>query len=314
MKIMNSFKPPFFYDHINMQNWVEAPSTIHATNTGLSLFFQKYLYQRAMSVYEWKLPEEINPYYFAWVLFTYGYIGVFNLPEFGAVAQWGALRGYDLYYFPKKMLFNNPAFSKYYPQGVEKTIDEDVVLFNLTGTFTGIGDIVRFYSDMLSVTWEACGVNMLQCRTTNIFGAQDAKMGEEFKKIIDQVISGEPAVVTNKDLFTEDGKLLVAQFNTAPDFVAPELLNSVDEVLKKFDAEIGIPTANTKKKERLITGEVNSQKYEAMSRSEMWLENMQKSCKKCKDLLGIDISVDFRYNVFDELAESNMKGSEDNGI
>lgn len=306
------FKPPFFYDHMNVQNWIEAPSTVHSRCTGLTFFFQKYLFMRAMSVYEWTLPEEINDYYFKWVLFTYGYIGLFKTPEFGAVAQWGALEGYDLYYFPKRMIFTNPAFKR--KNGIKRTINKDCVLITLTGTFTGLTDLVNFYAENLALAWEAIAVNLLQTKHTNIFGAENGKVGEELRKIIDQVLSGEPAVITSNKLFTEDGKLLAQVFQMPVDFITPELLDAVDEILKKFDSEVGIPTANTKKRERLITGEVNSQKYEAMSRSEMWLEDMKKSCKKAKELLDIDIDVNFRYNVFDELADNNMEGGDNYGL
>ena len=296
---------PFFYDHRNVANSLVDPSSIHCSSTGLAMFFKKYLMERAMSVYQWKLPKEFNPYYFKWVLFTCGFIGLFNDPKFGSVAQWCNFEDYNIYYYPKYALFTNPAFGT---KVVKKEIDKDCVLLNLKGDFTGVYDIVSFYADQLAVLYESFGLNALQAKNTDIFGADDKKIAEEMKKVVDLVISGKPAVFTTNKLFREDGSLAVAQFKQAKDFFGNELLSSIDQVIKNFDAEIGIPTANTKKKERLISDEVNSQKYEAMSRSEMWLEDLQNECKKAKELLNIDIDVSFRYNVFDELANVNEGG------
>ena len=61
-----------------------------------------------------------------------------------------------------------------------------------------------------------------------------------------------------------------------------------------FDTEIGIPNANTDKRERLIQDEVNSNNIETYSKCAMWLENLQDACKRVHDMLGLSISVRWR--------------------
>lgn len=305
---IDGYNLPIFYDHVNVHNCISEPSEIHAYNTGLGRFFRKYLMERAMSVYDIELPKGFNQYYFKWVLFSLGTIGIFEHPKYGVMAQWGTFKGYDIYYYPKRMIFTNPAFEK----EEERTIGKDCVLLNLKGDFTGVYDIVSFYADQLAVLYESFGINAIQAKLTNIFGTDDKKTAEELKKTTDLVMSGKPAVFTTSKLFNEDGSLNCTQFNTESSYIGNELLSSIVEILHNFDAEIGIPTANTKKKERLISDEVNSQKYEAMSRSEMWLEDLQKDVKKANEMFGINIKINFRYNVFDELAQTNEKGGDDN--
>ena len=148
---------PYFYDHRNIYNNIQNPSEIHAYNTGLHTFFKKYLYERAMSVLEWDLPEEFNPYYFNWVLWAYGFIGLLNHKKFGKMCQFGTFEGRDIYYYPKYMLFNNPAFSEDSDFenniGIKREIDKDCVLLNLKGDFTGIEDLCSFYADQLAVLY-----------------------------------------------------------------------------------------------------------------------------------------------------------------
>ena len=61
-----------------------------------------------------------------------------------------------------------------------------------------------------------------------------------------------------------------------------------------FSTAIGIPNANTDKKERLITDEVNANNEETESLCELWLEQLKKTCDKTNEMFGIDISVDWR--------------------
>lgn len=296
-------QPPIYYDHMNLYNGLFAPSTTHTSNTQLERFFEKYLLERAMSVYDWTLPESYNRYYFKYVLWTFGFIALFNDKKYGQVCQQCTLKGYDLYYYPREVIITNPAWK----DAKTLRVDEEAILLNLKGDFTGIMDIVQFYASQLAILYESFAVNAMQAKDTNIYGCADKKTAEELKKVTDLVLSGKLAVFTSKDLFNEDGSLTVQQFSQAKDFFGDTLLDCVRVILNNFDAEVGIPTA-PEKRERLISNEVNSKSYEAMTRSEMWLEDLKKECEKARKLLGIDIDVNFRYNVFDELADSNESG------
>ena len=59
---------PASYDYINASNAAVSPSTVHCRNTALSQYFRRYLLQKAMSLYKWKLPEHWSKNYFVYVL------------------------------------------------------------------------------------------------------------------------------------------------------------------------------------------------------------------------------------------------------
>ena len=303
--MFDSGHAPYFYDHRNLYNNIDNPSEIHAYNTGLHKFFKKYLYEDAMSVLNWKLPEEFNSWYFNWCLWARGYIGLLNHEKFGHMCQWGTFSGYDIYYYPKKMLFANPAFEE--PKGIERTIDIDCVLLNLSGTFTGIEDICSFYADQLAVLYESFGINAIQAKNTDIYGVPDKKTAEEMKKTTDIVMSGKTAVFVSKDLFTPDGKILVQQFKQPKDYFGTELLENIGQIMKNFHDSIGLPET-IDKKERVNEKELALEEAKASTRLEFWVENLKKECKKAKTLLDIDIDVDIRYN------EYNKGGEEVNDI
>ena len=99
---------PTYYDHINVQNSQIQPSTVHCSNTGLQWYFQRYLLQRIISVYKWKLPESWAENYFEYVLYCWGYISVFETDKFGVIPQACGLMGYDVMYQPTNAVISNP--------------------------------------------------------------------------------------------------------------------------------------------------------------------------------------------------------------
>ena len=77
-----------------------------------------------------------------------------------------------------------------------------------------------------------------------------------------------------------------------------------------FDSEVGIPNANTGKRERLISDEVNQNNIETFTRSEMWLTRLQDNCTKVNEMFASELLspmwVDFRYNTNIESNESEV--------
>ena len=79
-----------------------------------------------------------------------------------------------------------------------------------------------------------------------------------------------------------------------------------------FDTDVGIPNANTDKRERLVTDEVNANNIETITRCELWLEELQKSCKNTNNMFGTDIKVEWRHNP--EEQEDMNNGQDGNNV
>ena len=105
---MSGVHIPASYEEINLYNGSFSPSTIHCKDTGLQRYFRKYLLQKAMSVYKWKLPETWDKDYFLYSLYGYGYIAVIDTEAFGVIPQWGAVGGYNVFYHPTYVMIANP--------------------------------------------------------------------------------------------------------------------------------------------------------------------------------------------------------------
>lgn len=296
---------PFYYDYKNARNSTVNPSTVHIRDTGLQRYFARYLLQKTISVFKWDIPKTWSRNYLLYTLYCWGYVAVINTDKFGVIPQQCTLGGFDVFYQPKFATVANPLL-----RGIlNPVIGKQCELLRLQPDYGGVMDIVNFYADMLALSAETAGTNLLNSKLAYVF-ASDGKAGaESFKKLYDQIASGEPAAYIDKNLYRDDGTPTWNFFNQnlKETYIAGDILNDMRLWEMKFDNEIGIPTTNTTKKERLITDEANSAIEESRTKAQLWLDELQESCRKINNMFGIRLWVDWREdNANDDLTDGNV--------
>ena len=284
---------PYYYNYINAETSQVTPSTVHVKDSGLCRYFTKYLLQKAMSVFEWDLPETWNKDYFLYVLYCWGYVAVINTDKFGVIPQGCGLKGYDVFYAPTHAVIANPLLSGI----VEPRIGTQCELLKLQPDFSGILDLVGHYAEQMALASQSVSVNLLNSKLSYVFTAKTKALAESLQKMYDQIASGEPAVVIDSRLKNAaDGEETWKSFeqNVGGNYIVTNLLADLRKIEAMFDTEIGIPNANTDKRERLIQDEVNANNIETYSKCAMWLENLQDACKRVNDMFGLSIAVRWR--------------------
>ena len=286
---------PVFYDHINVANSSFAPSEIHVTDTRLSWYFRRYLLQKAMSRFKWTMPAHWDQNYFLYVLYWWGFVAVVNTDKFGVIPQGCTLKGYNVMYQPRQVVIANPLMSGI----MEPVIDEQCTLIKLAPDYGGIMDIVNFYGDMMALCAESAATNLINSKLAYVFTARNKAAAESFKKLYDNIAAGLPAVVQDKELLDDDGNPAWQAFsnNLRANFISPDILDELRTWEYAFDQKIGFRTANTEKRERLISDEVNAQAEEVASMAEMWLEELQRGVQKTRDMFLLspdEFSVEWR--------------------
>ena len=286
------FEIPVGYGDINLYNSQISPSTVHVKNVALQRYFRKYLFQKAISVFKWTLPEEWDEDYFKFVLYGFGYIAVLNTQSFGVICQGGALGGYNLYYRPSYIIITNPLLK----ETITANIGRDCAIIKLQPDYSGIMDIVNYYADQLALASEALGMNMVNVKNATVFGAENKAQAESFKKMYDNMSDGSPAIVVDKKLLDDQGKPNWFPFtqNIKEQYVSSDILVDMRKIEAQFDTEIGIPNSNTEKRERLIDSEVNANNVETATRCELWLDSLRKGLKTANNMFGLSLSVDWR--------------------
>ena len=284
---------PYYYNYINAETSQVTPSTVHVKDSGLCRYFTKYLLQKAMSVFEWDLPATWNKDYFVYVLYCWGDVAVVNTDKFGVIPQGCGLKGYDVFYAPTHAVIANPLLSGI----LEPRIGTQCELLKLQPDFSGILDLVGHYAEQMALASQSVSVNLLNSKLSYVFTAKTKALAESLKKMYDQIASGEPAVVIDSRLKNAaDGEETWKAFeqNVGGNYIVTDLMADLRKIEAMFDTEIGIPNANTDKRERLIQDEVNANNIETFSKCAMWLENLQDACKRVNDMFGLSISVRWR--------------------
>ena len=284
---------PYMYDYINAEVSQHSPSTVHTKNTELQRFFARYLLQKAMSVFKWDLPETWDRDYFLYVLYGIGYIAVINTDKYGVIPQQCGLDGYNIFYQPKRALVTNPLL-----KGLRRLdIGTQCTLIKLQPDYGSVMDLVGFYADMMALTAETAGVNLVNSRLSYVFFGKNKNTAESQKKLFDRVASGEPATFVDTALYdvqSGNPSWIPFQQNVGQNYIAGEALADLRKWEMMFDTDVGIPNANTDKKERLISDEVNANNVEVTSKADLWLDQLHKSFAQTSKMFGVKLGVEWR--------------------
>ena len=295
----NYFGCPSF---CNFMNATPEAHAVHVTDTGLSRFFQRYLLQKAISVFKWDIPKQWSQEHFLYTLYCMGYVAIINTDRFGVIPQPCSLYGYDVFYRPTNALVSNPLL-----RGITSPrIGVECTLIKLQPDYGNIMDLVTFYADMLALSAQTAGVNLFNSKLSYVFGAKNKAFAKSFAEMYDRIASGQPMVVVDKDLFNTDGTPNWQEFqqNVGQNYIADRVLEDMLKWENMFDTDIGIPNANTSKKERLITDEVNANNIETATKCELWLDTVKDGCNVARDMFGIELDTDWRYKPGKEVVKN----------
>lgn len=269
----------------------------------LSKFFQRYLLQKVFSVFKWNIPAHWSKEYFLHVLYCWGYIAIVNTDLFGIIPQGCGLAGFDVFYRPTNAIITNPLL-----KGIlQPRIGKECALLKLNHDYGGIMDLVEYYGGMMALTAQTAGANLTNSKLSYIFSAPTKAAAESFKTMHNKILDGELSVVVDKNLFNADGTPNWTSFtqNVGQNYIASQLFEDLRKLEQRFDTAIGIPNANTEKKERLITDEVNANNVETIALCELWLEELKRGCSEANSMFGINLSVDWRHNPNEKEAVKN---------
>ena len=297
---------PVYYNADNVITARESPGIVHYANTGLVNLFKRYLYQKAISTVKCDIPETWNRDYLLYTIFAFGYIAVVNTNKYGVICQGCSLSGFDIYYAPTNAVISNPLL-----RGIlTPRIHTQCEILKLTPDYAGIDDIITYYANKLALAGETVDTNLINTKLAYIFTAGNKAAAATFKTLYDDIASGKPAVVVDKSLLRDDGTLGIDMFNQqlSNTYIAGDVLSDMRKIEADFNTVIGIPNANTDKKERLIQDEVNANNTETGCRLDLWIESLNECSEKANKMFGLNIHFERRF-------KTDQEGSDlDNGI
>lgn len=284
---------PVDYTYINAVNGQKNPSTIHTQNIALTKFFERYLIDDFLGQWKVELPETWAYNYTMYTLVYFGFLAVINTDKFGVIPQHCNLYGFDVMYQPTTAQIINPLI----PNAIDARIHRDTELIKLFPDFGGIYDLIQFYAEKMALLSEGIDVNIINSKLSYIIGVDNKSSAETFKKTIDKVTSGDACVVTGKELFSEDGTPMWTTFaqNLTQNYIASQQIEDLKKLKLMFDTDVGIPNANTEKKERLTDDEVNSNNIETQTKIELIADSLKESAERVNKMFGTNISFKLKF-------------------
>lgn len=264
------------------------------------------------------MPEWWDSGYVMTTLLINGYVGMFYLKKYGPVALECGTYGQNLFYRPTKLQTTNPVINNVrrklvnnlpdFPEVINK--EEYGSLVRLTWNRRGISDKLDRYAYLLSQCDASMAVNLMNTKTTMIFAASSKKESDEYKSIVDDINAGKPAVYINENLLKNGNSLFITN-PAKQNFIASDIMTLKRSITNEFLTEIGINNANTDKKERLNSEEVNANNEEIQVNVEQWIEQVNYDLKSANRLLGLNM--EFKLKEYKDKTETITNTSTEGG-
>lgn len=305
-------QPPFWTDYMQTRNAESlAPTSVHIRDTALYQFYQRHLLHKASSVFRWEgVPEHWRMELLLYPLYAQGCVAIIDTERYGTLPQPCGLGGRGVQYQPLYALVANPLLPEI--KGQPLTIGEDCALIHMMPDYGGIMDVIRKFAAEMTLAETTLQSTQLNSRLAYVFGIAGRKPGAEsrnkagggkraaetLKRMVDQIMAGDPAVYVDQELVTQDGKPTWSLFNTeiGRNYIAPTVLDVIRKLEAQFCAAVGIPADRAQSmKERVVVGEVEANAVETATGPSLWLETIRKGVDDANRLFNLNIRVDWRY-------------------
>lgn len=290
---------PFYADYINGSTFSQMqPSQVHISNTLLYQYFVRHLLQKAVSVFDWNLPDYWQRALFLYCLYCEGHVAVVNTDKFGVLPQPCTLGGRGVQYEPTYAIIANPLL-----KGIlQPRIGTQCAIVRIMPDYGGILDIINYYAREMALCSETLEINMLNSKLSYVFGVPKGgnrkAAAETMKKLFDQIMSGVPASFVDEELTDRNGRPTWQLFlqDVGKNFIAPDVQEQLRKLECEFAAKVGIPSnLATTKKERVNLAEVSANDVETAVGPSQWLELAREGLDQANKLFGLDLSVEWRY-------------------
>lgn len=276
-------------------------------------FFVRTLLQMSMAPAELKVPDYWALNYVLYILYCRGFGAVFYTDEYGVIFNHCTLDGYDIQYQPKYCSVNNPLLPEKKYQHME--IGKKAALIRLRPDYGSIMDTVCYYAGQLATAASSLNTNLINSRLAYVFCCDTKTIAESFKKLYDDIGSGQPAAFADKRLFDDEGNLKVQLFqqNLGNVFIGMDMLDTMRGLMNAFGSAVGIPNANVTKRERLNSEEVNANAFETAAiplvSEEVISRDIEEAIRLFPELSG-KFSFRLRKEALPDAAPSNSNTAE----
>lgn len=258
----------------------------------------------ARSLFKWNnLPNGIDEKWIERYLFSEGACLFFKDDKVGFMVTKFGEQGKLNYY-------DEPTTVRAYATdfiSVERENNVDSVIIRNNDDMIPTFPTIQIYSAKLTNIERTMDNNILAQKMPFVITCSD-KQRLSFKQAIKQRDENVPVIYGDKNLDINDIKVLKTDTPIVFDKLQVQKMNVWNECL----TSLGINNANTNKRERLITSEVNANDQMIQANEDVMLKARERACELINKMFGLNISVERRSGLKFEFPEdidiSDTKG------
>ena len=261
------------------------PKTVEGLNNVSVLYYTGKCIEKLFGVYQITgVPEGWDIDYMKERIFLDGKLCICDT-ALGVLPLQTGVSGLNVFNHPTTCVIANPVLGSF-----EKMINIDCALVKLQFNYGNVWPIINRYACLLAMCDSSISVNLMNSHAAAIFGAESKAEAESYKRMYDQITSGKPGVFISENLAKRLADRLL--FNHVKEqFIALDVEELKQRIMDDFLSDIGINNANTDKRERLITSEVDSNYQEVRSGAEHWLDNIREGFEVANRLFDLNLDI-----------------------
>ena len=259
------------------------------------------------------LPDSIDPTWFKMCLLTAGRVAIFRDTKGD-----GELRALDcaiagepdIYYMPREVLIVNPAFKGYsytlpiHSDQVAIVYCRECDRYQYARNTGGLYPLISSTAQLLADNTASINVATKNMRLTNILAADDTNTVSSMQLSLRKMYDGEPAIIVQKTLLDKIEPIPLTDHTNTQQLI--QLLEVRQYIYAHFYEQIGLKTNDQRKKERLITAELDDGAELALFNVADMLESVTRGIDEVNKDFGTDIDVRLH-----PLIEATIDGSGD---
>ena len=269
------------------------PTDVSGIENVTSAYYFNYLLRLVKGIFEIKVPEHWDSDFLLDTLLLDGVIGIFE-KDSDPIAMNCHPYGVNMYYKPTSFNIANPVLGNF-----TKTIGVDGAIIYLeeypgvNSQFKTIRPLLNKYSYQLAACDKCIDQSLMNSGVAAIFSASSKKSAESYRKMYDEIAEGNPAVFVDEELGLTSPNSRNLFYTPAKDnYICDKVQIEKRCIIEEFLTAIGVNNANTSKRERLNSDEVNSNNDECYVATAVWKRNLKETTEYAKKLFpGLEFSI-----------------------
>lgn len=250
----------------------------------------------ALNIFEWSgLPESINVRFLETTMIDEGRCVFFEDKELGFLAL-------PVQYGGKVNVYNEPteykAVSIHYNKDL--TPDNAVIMYGMYSRQT-LSNMLRLFARRLYQVERTMDVN-IQAQKTPVLILADETQRLTLMNMYMQYDGNEPFIFGNRNGFDKDA---ITVLQTDAPYVSDKLQEYKHNLWNEAMTFLGVGNAKQDKKERLVADEVAANDEQIQGARYIMLNARQDACKAINKMFGLNVSVDFKLNVHNEVEDDD---------